>query len=190
MMRRYAEEYTDIHNLISNLTDRSIKSIISKSHRVSSDGSVSDLGYYMHSTRRGKRMRGSGAQSRMFKAFMITDPGQLPPQSNQPWYQCVITAAPDSSWFPAAVREATNVPIDTDVPIATDVATTTDVPIATDATDIVTDATAIVTDATDIVTNATDVLEGTASTIPVECTDYFLSSEARKDYCCSWTQWT
>ena len=84
MMRRYAENYSDIHNLISNLTDRSIKSIISKSHCVSSDGSVSDLGYYMRSTRRGKRMRGSGAQSRMFKAFMITDPGQLPPQSNKP----------------------------------------------------------------------------------------------------------
>ena len=65
MMRRDAEEYTDIHNIISNLTDANIKRIMSNSHRVSSDGSVSDLGYYMHSTRRGKRMRGSGAQSRL-----------------------------------------------------------------------------------------------------------------------------
>ena len=80
MMRRYAEDYSDINNMISILTDANIKRIMSKSHRISSDGSVSALGYYMHKTRKGKRMRGSGAQSRHVKVFMITDKGQLLPQ--------------------------------------------------------------------------------------------------------------
>ena len=131
------EENNPVNEIVSNLSDSAIKNILTRSHVFAQGNSVCPLGYYYRWARRRKKRKtgNSKAQFVLIQAVLVTDRGNLPPQSNQPWYEALITAMPPNISVPVATTA------EADVPVAT-----------------------------------------TPETAPIELTNWFYSTDARKDY--------
>ena len=103
LIRRHAHE--EEIEIMTSLTDRSMKNILIRWNlmNINNISSANPNGYYLMKKRAQKRPR-EGDNTQNYRGeiitIMVTDAGQLPPLSNHPWYNSIITALPPNANIP------------------------------------------------------------------------------------------
>ena len=168
--------------IVSNLSNTAIKNIFTKASifNVNNNSVANPNGYYLVKKRLSKRKQNEGGEgnaqnvSTELQAVMVIDKGLLLPLSNQSWHRNLITALPPQATVPTATTSP-SISTATTSPSSIPTATTSPVPTATTSPV----PTASLPRTTQTITPPRQQLQ---PAIPIECTDYFLSSEARKFY--------